>query len=191
MGFVQIIEFQSSKIDEIRKMGEDWEAAVGSDRKARRMVVAGDRDNPGHYLNIVFFDSYEAAMENSSLPQTQELSTEDDGARRRAAEVLQPRRHRRSQLTLRSREYPPSTGAERDECGERDEADAGDDGVAAAAFAAVARKQPQRRADAIETDPIAASSSSRSRRSPISSVRRKRSSADHSAVSAATNSPRA
>ncbi len=74
MGFVQVIEFRTSKIDEVRKVGDEWEASTGPDRKARRIVVAEDRDNPGHYFNIVFFDSYESAMENSNLPETQELS---------------------------------------------------------------------------------------------------------------------
>jgi hypothetical protein len=74
MGFVQIIEFRTSKMDEMRKVGDEWEAAAGPDRKALRVVVAADRDDPGRYFNIVFFDSYESAMENSNLPQTQELS---------------------------------------------------------------------------------------------------------------------
>jgi len=74
MGFVQIIEFRSSKIDEIRKTGEAWEAAAGADRKARHIVLCEDRDNPGRYFNIVFFDSYESAMENSTMPVTQEFS---------------------------------------------------------------------------------------------------------------------
>ncbi len=74
MGFVQIIQFNTSKIDEIRKIGEDWEAAAGSDRKVRRRVMCQDRDTPGRYFNIVFFDSYESAMENSRLPVTQEFS---------------------------------------------------------------------------------------------------------------------
>ena len=33
-----------------------------------------DRDKPGRYFNIVFFDSYEEAMENSALPETDRLS---------------------------------------------------------------------------------------------------------------------
>ena len=74
MGFVQIIEFKTSKIDEVRKVGDDWEAAAGSGRTARRRVMCEDRDNPGRYVNIVFFDSYEDAMENSQLPVTQEFS---------------------------------------------------------------------------------------------------------------------
>jgi hypothetical protein len=74
MGFVQIIEFRTSKFDEMQKVGAEWEAAAGGDSKARRRVMCADRDNPGRYLNIVFFDSYEAAMENSNLPVTQEFS---------------------------------------------------------------------------------------------------------------------
>jgi hypothetical protein len=74
MGFVQIIEFKTSKIDEVQKVGEEWEAAAGSDRQARRRVLCEDRDNPGRYFNIVFFDSYESAMQNSNLPVTQEFS---------------------------------------------------------------------------------------------------------------------
>lgn len=74
MSFVQIIEFHSSKIDEIRKLGDEWEAAAGSDSKARRRVLAADRDTPGRYVNIVFFDSYEEAMENSSSPVTTEFA---------------------------------------------------------------------------------------------------------------------
>jgi hypothetical protein len=74
MGFVQIIEFKTSKADEMRKLGDEWEAAAGADSKARRRVTCEDRDNPGRYFNIVFFDSYEDAMENSKLPVTQEFS---------------------------------------------------------------------------------------------------------------------
>jgi hypothetical protein len=72
--FVQIIEFQTSKFDEMRATGDQWEAAAGADRRARRRILCQDRDNPGRYVNIVFFDSYEEAMENSNLPATQEFS---------------------------------------------------------------------------------------------------------------------
>ncbi len=74
MAFVQIIQFTTSKIDEVRKLGDEWEAAAGGDRKVRRRVIGEDRDNPGRYFNLVFFDSYEAAMENSKLAVTQEFS---------------------------------------------------------------------------------------------------------------------
>lgn len=74
MGFVQIIEFRTSKIDEMRAIGDEWEAAAAGDRKARRRVMCEDRDQPGRYFNIVFFDSHDEAMENSDLPVTQEFS---------------------------------------------------------------------------------------------------------------------
>jgi len=75
MAFVQIIEFRTSKIDEMEKVGDEWQAAIGADRKARRRLLCEDRDNPGRYFNIVLFDSFEEAMANSNHPVTQEFST--------------------------------------------------------------------------------------------------------------------
>ena len=74
MGFVQIIEFRTSRMDEGRKYVEDWEKATEGKRTARRGFLCQDRNDPGRYLNIVFFDSYEAATVNSKLPETQELA---------------------------------------------------------------------------------------------------------------------
>lgn len=74
MGFVQIIEFRTSRFEEMEQIGNDWEAAAGTDRKAQRRVLCKDRDSDDRYFNIVFFDSYEAAMENSALPATNEFS---------------------------------------------------------------------------------------------------------------------
>ncbi len=74
MAFVQIIEFRTSKAEEMKRIGDEWEAAAAGASKTRRRVLCQDRDQPGRYLNIVFFDSYEAAMENSNLPVTQEFS---------------------------------------------------------------------------------------------------------------------
>jgi hypothetical protein len=74
MAFVQIIEFRTSKLDEMEKVGDEWQAAIGPDRKARRRLLCKDRDNAGRYFNIVLFDSYEQAMENSTHPVTEEFS---------------------------------------------------------------------------------------------------------------------
>ena len=71
MAFVQIIEFKSADIEGIRKAGDDWERATEGKRTARRQVLARDRNDPGRYFMIVFFDSYESAMANSELPETQ------------------------------------------------------------------------------------------------------------------------
>jgi hypothetical protein len=37
-------------------------------------VICRDRDQPGRHFVIVFFDSYEDAMKNSELPETDALA---------------------------------------------------------------------------------------------------------------------
>jgi hypothetical protein len=75
MAFVQIIEFRTSQIDEMRKVADEWSQATEGKRKAERRILCQDRDNPGRYFNIVFFNSYGEAMENSALPETDAFST--------------------------------------------------------------------------------------------------------------------
>ncbi|HZR15581.1 MAG TPA: hypothetical protein VFC33_20270 [Acidimicrobiia bacterium] len=74
MGFVQIIEFKTSNIDEIRRIGDEFEQATRGKRTATRMTLCEDRDRPGTYVQMVEFPSYEEAMKNSQLPETQEIS---------------------------------------------------------------------------------------------------------------------
>ena len=74
MAFVQIIQFRTSKFDEMQKVGDEWEAAAAHDKTVQRRLLCQDLDNPGQYLNIVFFESQESAMQNSNLPVTQEFS---------------------------------------------------------------------------------------------------------------------
>jgi hypothetical protein len=71
MSFVQMFEFTTSDFDGIRKVDEEWRRATEGKRTVRREILAADRNQPGHYFAIVFFDSYESAMENSNLPETQ------------------------------------------------------------------------------------------------------------------------
>jgi hypothetical protein len=74
MGFVQVIEFRTSKIDEMRALDAEWsQRAREQGATARRGVLCEDRDNKGRYFQIVFFDSYESAMKNNDLPITQEF----------------------------------------------------------------------------------------------------------------------
>jgi quinol monooxygenase YgiN len=72
--FIQIMQLQTSKIDEIRAAVDEWQKATEGRRTVVRSAVCQDRDNPGRYSVIVFFDSYEDAMENSALPETDVLS---------------------------------------------------------------------------------------------------------------------
>lgn len=72
--FVQIIQFNTSKIDEVRKLDEEWKAATEGKRTATRVTVASDRDNPDRHFVIAEFPSYEAAMKNNALPETAEFA---------------------------------------------------------------------------------------------------------------------
>ena len=73
-GFVQIIEFTTSDIDAVRKIDEEWTKATEGKRTARRQIVTRDRNQPDRYLALIFFDSYESAMENSNLAETQHFA---------------------------------------------------------------------------------------------------------------------
>ena len=75
MAFIQIIEFRTDKIDEMRKLDEAWEARAKSEgATAQRGILCADRDDAGRYFQIVFFDSAEEAEKNSNLPVTQEFA---------------------------------------------------------------------------------------------------------------------
>jgi hypothetical protein len=73
MAFVQIIELRTSQVDEIQKLEAKWRAATEGKRTLQRAILTRDRSDPNRYLIIAFFDSYESAMENSSLPETGEF----------------------------------------------------------------------------------------------------------------------
>lgn len=73
-GFVQIIEFQTSRIEEIEQLGRPSRTEGTTAPTFRRIIATADRDRPGTYFTIVEFDSYESAMENSSRPETSEFA---------------------------------------------------------------------------------------------------------------------
>ena len=70
MPFMQIIEFRTSDIDAVRQIDDGWRMATEGKRTARRELLARDHADPDRYFAIVYFDSYESAMENSELPET-------------------------------------------------------------------------------------------------------------------------
>ena len=79
MSFVQIMQLQTSKLDEMRAAVDEWEQATEGKRTVRRSVICQDRDQPERQFVIVFFDSYEDAMKNSALPETDALSKKTMG----------------------------------------------------------------------------------------------------------------
>jgi hypothetical protein len=72
--FIQIIEYRTSKPDEVNQTMNEWSEAAGAKTKAVRSATTQDRDAQGTYLQIVEFPSYEQAMRNSDMPETQSFS---------------------------------------------------------------------------------------------------------------------
>jgi quinol monooxygenase YgiN len=70
-GFVQIIQFKTSKFDEVRKLEQEWRQKTKGKRATSRVMRCKDRDTPNQYVVIAEFASYEAAMKNNELPETQ------------------------------------------------------------------------------------------------------------------------
>jgi hypothetical protein len=70
MTFIQIVEMRSRDIDELRSLYERWEQATEGTATLRGSILTQDRSDPHQVTIIAFFDSYEAAMQNSGLPET-------------------------------------------------------------------------------------------------------------------------
>jgi hypothetical protein len=60
--------------DALQSLDEQWEQATQGKRTLQRAIIAHDRNEDDRYLILAFFDSYEAAMENSNLPETAEFA---------------------------------------------------------------------------------------------------------------------
>ena len=74
MKYVQIIQFETKKMDEVQKLDKEWEAKTEGKRTVEHVLVCKDRDNPDRYFVIAEFPSYEAAQKNDALPETQEMA---------------------------------------------------------------------------------------------------------------------
>jgi hypothetical protein len=86
--FIQIIEYETDRPDELWALGEARSKELGDAPPGFRLVVTQDRDQPNRYVTIVEFPSYEAAMENSQRSDT------DEFARQMTALCTSPPRYR-------------------------------------------------------------------------------------------------
>ncbi|WP_058046785.1 ester cyclase [Streptomyces roseifaciens] len=76
MTFVQIIDCKTSRYDDMNRLMDDWLAATEGKRTATHSIVGKDRAQGDHYVEIVEFPSYEDAMRNSKLPETDRIFAE-------------------------------------------------------------------------------------------------------------------
>ncbi|MFJ7072489.1 hypothetical protein [Streptomyces sp. NPDC098781] len=71
MKFMQIIDFETERIEEMRELARESEQRLaGSNGGPTRRFVLKDRGQPNRYLVVIEFDSYEDAMRNSDDPET-------------------------------------------------------------------------------------------------------------------------
>jgi hypothetical protein len=75
MTFIQVMEYQTSHPRELDALLDEWLEATQGKRTATHDVHTEDRDHPGRYVDIVEFPSYELAMRNSDLPETQRIAS--------------------------------------------------------------------------------------------------------------------
>ncbi len=72
--FIQLIEGHTARADEMAAASEEFERTSAGRGTVRRVIRTQDRDDPSRFVVIAFFDSYESAMENSNLPETEEFA---------------------------------------------------------------------------------------------------------------------
>jgi predicted ester cyclase len=73
MTFVQLIECKTSRLDEMNRLMDTWVERTRGRRTATHAVVGKDRSDGSHIVELVEFPSYEDAMRNSNLPETDEI----------------------------------------------------------------------------------------------------------------------
>ena len=76
MAFIQIIEYKTSRIDELNAALDGWLEKTKGKRAASRGTQSRDRDAADTYVQIIEFPSYDAAMANSNLPETGEFAAQ-------------------------------------------------------------------------------------------------------------------
>jgi hypothetical protein len=73
MKFTQIVEFQTSRIEDLNTYFDAWIARTNGQRVPHLALLHRDRDADNVYQLIVEFTSHDAGMENSHLPQVGEF----------------------------------------------------------------------------------------------------------------------
>ena len=75
MKFVQIVDFETDRIEEMRALSEGMdEKFAGRSGGPTHRLVLHDRNTPNRYLVVMEFNSYEEAMQNSNDPETTKMA---------------------------------------------------------------------------------------------------------------------
>jgi hypothetical protein len=70
MSFVQILEFDTKKANEIETLLGEWRGETADKNTAKHEVMARNHTLPNHYVAIVEFDTWEDAQRSSKSAET-------------------------------------------------------------------------------------------------------------------------
>ncbi|MFI9613098.1 ester cyclase [Streptomyces sp. NPDC052023] len=76
MTFVQVIDCKTSRFQELDRLMDAWVEQTKGKRTATHSLIGKDRTDASHFIEIVEFPSYEEAMRNSTLPETDRIFRE-------------------------------------------------------------------------------------------------------------------
>ncbi|EFE67614.1 MULTISPECIES: ester cyclase [Streptomyces] len=76
MTFVQLIDCRTNRFEEMDRLMDQWVEQTRGRRTATHTVVGKDRSDAEHVVEIVEFPSYEEAVRNSQLPETDRIFRE-------------------------------------------------------------------------------------------------------------------
>ncbi|MDX2727401.1 MULTISPECIES: ester cyclase [Streptomyces] len=76
MRFVQVIDCKTERFDDMDRLMDEWVELTKGSRTATHSLIGKDRSDGSHYVEIVEFPSYEDAVANSKLPETDRIFQE-------------------------------------------------------------------------------------------------------------------
>lgn len=76
MTFVQVIDYETKRFDEMNALIDRYAEQTSGKRTVTHTMIGKDRDAQTHYVDLVEFPSYEEAMKNSHLPETDRMFQE-------------------------------------------------------------------------------------------------------------------
>lgn len=74
MQFIQIIDYTTTRSDEVGTVVQRWAEQTEGRRTASRAYATRDRDASNRYVDIIVVPSYEEAQRNSQLPETKAMA---------------------------------------------------------------------------------------------------------------------
>ena len=69
MRFIQLIDYKTTRVDEVQTLLTRWIETTGGIRTATRTTVGRDKNDPTHFIEILQFPDYEEACATHISPR--------------------------------------------------------------------------------------------------------------------------